>query len=87
MEHTTCSELLKSIGDYLDGDISPEICAELEEHIKGCENCRVVVDTMKKTIYLYHSQAENHNIPGDVKENLFHKLELHNYNKESDHNA
>ncbi len=79
MEHTSCSELLKSIGEYLDGDISPEDCAELEAHIRECENCRIVVDTTRKTIYLYHEKAENDCIPRDVKENLFKKLKLQDY--------
>jgi predicted anti-sigma-YlaC factor YlaD len=87
MEHIGCSELLKSIGDYLDGDIAPEICAELEEHIKSCEKCKVVVDTMKKTIYLYHEHSEINCIPGDVKEKLFQKLELKDYLKEDDKNV
>ncbi len=79
MEHTSCSELLKSIGEYIDGEISPEDCAELEAHIKECDNCRVVVDTTKKTIYLYHEKAESDGIPGNVKENLFKKLKLQDY--------
>jgi len=45
------------------------------------------VDTMKKTIYLYHEHAEKNCIPGDVKEKLFQKLELKDYLKEEDKNV
>ena len=79
MEHTNCNDLIKIIGDYLDGDISPEACAKLEEHIKGCNNCRMVVDTTEKTISLYHEIAQHSGIPGEVKENLFRKLNLLDY--------
>jgi anti-sigma factor (TIGR02949 family) len=79
MEHTNCDNLLSQIGDYLDGDISPEACAKLEEHIKGCDHCRVVVDTTEKTILLYHDIAQKNGIPGEVKEKLFKKLNLLDY--------
>lgn len=79
MDKMNCSELIRSLGDYIDGDIQPEICAMLEEHIKGCENCKIVVDTMKKTIYLYHDHAEQNSIPGEVKEKLFRKLDLQEF--------
>jgi anti-sigma factor RsiW len=79
MDHTKCNSLINLIGDYLDGDISPEACAKLEEHIQGCDHCRVVVDTTEKTITLYHQIAQENGIPGDVKENLFKKLNLLDY--------
>jgi anti-sigma factor (TIGR02949 family) len=86
MEHTNCDNLLSQIGDYLDGDISPEACAKLEEHIKGCDHCRVVVDTTEKTISLYHDIAQKNGIPGEVKEKLFKKLNLLDYMKTIEQN-
>ena len=53
-DHPQCEKLLGSLSDYIDGELRDELCLEIEKHIAGCENCRVVVDTMKKTIYLYH---------------------------------
>jgi hypothetical protein len=48
-------------------------------NIQGCDHCRVVVDTTEKTITLYHQIAQENGIPGDVKENLFKKLNLLDY--------
>ena len=84
MNNMKCNELIRSLGDYVDGDIDPEICAALEDHLKGCDNCKIVVDTIKKTIYLYHNEAEQAGIPEAVKDKLFHKLDLQDFINRTD---
>jgi anti-sigma factor (TIGR02949 family) len=78
-EHThdlSCKQLLASIGDYVEGDLNPELCQEIERHIAGCEHCRVVVDTLNKTITLYHTSAQEAEVPNDVRGRLFEVLKL-----------
>lgn len=48
-----CQQLLKSLGEYVDGTIDPELCREFEKHLAGCEACEVVVDNLRKTITIY----------------------------------
>ena len=48
-----CEELLSGLSEYLDGTASEELCEELRRHMEGCENCRVVLDTTRRTIDLY----------------------------------
>ena len=45
-----CNDLLKLLSDYVDGQIDPALCQELEKHLAGCNPCRVVIDNLKKTI-------------------------------------
>lgn len=75
MEEKTCKSLLSSLSDYVDGTAQEEICRELERHLSGCEDCRIVVDTLKKTVYLYKSNNDT-NLPVDVRERLFKRLNL-----------
>ena len=49
-----CQHLLENMSAYLDDEASAELCAEIERHLGGCDDCRVVVDTLRKTITLYH---------------------------------
>lgn len=49
----TCHHLLEELGEYLDGEAAAATCAEIERHLAECENCRAVVDTLRKTITLY----------------------------------
>jgi predicted anti-sigma-YlaC factor YlaD len=76
MEHQNCRHLLYSLSDYVDGVAEQEICAEIERHLSGCDNCRIVVDSLRKTIYLYQVTNASPALPQDVRARLFHKLDL-----------
>ena len=77
--HQNCESLLGSLSEYIDGELNPELCREIEKHLAGCENCRVVLNTTKRTIDLVQAPAEKLNLPDDVRERLFKRLDLDNY--------
>ena len=70
-----CSQLLTQLPDYLDGEARASICREIEKHLQSCEDCRVVVDTMKKTITLYR-KVPREEVPSAVHERLVRVLKL-----------
>jgi anti-sigma factor RsiW len=72
---------LSSISGYVDGDLEAALCAELERHLASCENCRVVVDTLRRTVTLYHTTAEAPALPGAVRERLYKCLDLEQFIK------
>ena len=74
-DHSTCQEILDRISDYVDGELEAALCAELEAHLTGCRNCRVMVDTIRKTITLYHSQPAAE-LPSDVEDRLYKVLKI-----------
>lgn len=74
-EQAICRELLGQLSEYIDGELEDALCAELEAHLAGCTNCRVMVDTLRKTITLYHAQAPAE-LPSDVEERLYKVLKL-----------
>jgi anti-sigma factor RsiW len=80
MEKKECRALLGSLSDYVDGTAGDELCRELERHLAECEDCRIVVDTLKKTVYLYHANTET-NLPVGVRERLFKRLNLDEFLK------
>ncbi|MFO7632750.1 MAG: zf-HC2 domain-containing protein [Caldilinea sp.] len=53
--HGDCKHLLADLSDYLDGEAAAEVCAEIERHLADCADCRAVVDTLRKTVYLYRT--------------------------------
>jgi len=77
--HTNCEELLGLLSAYIDGDLGPELCLELEKHLAGCDNCRVVLNTTKRTIDLVHAPIGKLDVPEDVRERLFKRLNLDDY--------
>jgi anti-sigma factor (TIGR02949 family) len=74
-----CNHFLPGISDYLDGELSPELCSELEQHMAVCEKCRIVVDTTRKTIEIFQTTADSQKAPNAVKERLYKRLNLEDY--------
>jgi len=72
----TCKDLLGNLSDFIDGELNDELCQELQRHMAGCKNCRVVFDTMTKTVYLYHNDAQQTEVPAEVRGRLFETLHL-----------
>lgn len=48
----SCHDYIEDLNGYIDGEIEPELCAEIEQHLGQCENCRLMVDTMRQTVQL-----------------------------------
>jgi anti-sigma factor RsiW len=67
--------MLQDLSAYVDGELEETLCLAIEEHMSGCQNCRVVVDTLRKTVLLYH-QLPPEPLPEDVEVRLFKRLEL-----------
>lgn len=45
----TCRELFERLSEYVDGELSQEICEEIRRHMDGCEACVAFAKTLKKT--------------------------------------
>jgi hypothetical protein len=79
-EQSQCKSMLVFLSDFVDGTLSEELCQEIECHAAECERCRIVVDTLRKTISLYHDYSdEPAEIPGKVRMQLFKTLNLEDY--------
>ena len=74
-----CERFLHSLGEYVDGELSEDLCAEIERHLLECHNCQVVVNTLRKTIELYHKEEEQENLPPEVGRRLYMRLNLEDY--------
>lgn len=75
MESGECRHLLDDLSLYLDGEASEAVCAEIEAHMAECENCRVMVDTMRQTIYLYQNLPQPE-LPEGARQRLYSRLDL-----------
>ena len=74
--HNNCRYLLSSLSAYIDGELSEALCQEIERHMENCENCQIVINTLQKTVDLYHQTIEPAEIPTDVRDRLFQRLDL-----------
>ncbi len=78
MHTENCRHLLSDLSDYLDGEASDELCAEIERQMVGCEECRIVVDTLGKTIFLYR-ELPRPEMSQDARRRLYQSLDLQDY--------
>lgn len=75
-KHQSCQEMLAGISEYVDGTARQSLCEEIEMHMAECPDCRVVVDTMKKTINLYRQQEGAYHMPPEARQRLYRSLKL-----------
>jgi len=64
-----CTEFLAKLTDYFDGQIDPELLAEVKEHLGVCHHCEVVVSTTQQTISIYRAH-ETYEFPEDLATRL-----------------
>ncbi len=69
-----CRGVVKELSCYLDGELDETARAELERHLGHCEDCRLVVDTTRKTVQIF-CNSEPVPLPDDVHERLHQALE------------
>ena len=55
-----CTEYIQNLCSYVDGEAGDSICREIEKHLKDCPECRIMVDTLKKTVVLCKEGEEKH---------------------------
>lgn len=74
MPEPRCRDFFEQLSDYIDGELAASLCVELEQHLADCPNCRIVVDTTRKTVslYLHTAPAE---LPEGVSERLWLAIE------------
>jgi len=68
-----CKGLIREISAYLDGEVGPELLGDIVRHLERCKDCRLIVDTTRKTIEIYYS-SEPLPLPNDVRERLHQAL-------------
>jgi RNA polymerase sigma-70 factor (ECF subfamily) len=74
MPSDDCKEVLALISQYLDLELPPEACHEIERHIDGCPPCVEFAESLRKTVDLCH-RYEPDEMPAPLSENARSELE------------
>ena len=61
----TCDEFFAELGDYLEGQLSPEVRKELELHLSECRVCHVLFDSTCKTVKIV-TDSSSFDLPQSV---------------------
>lgn len=52
MNESDCSRVFALLSEYLDQELAPATCDELEEHLGGCPECIQFVQSLKRSVQL-----------------------------------
>jgi RNA polymerase sigma-70 factor, ECF subfamily len=64
----SCKHVTDQISNYIDDQLTPELRVKIEEHLRLCNRCSIVVDTLRKLLYV--AGDENvFSVPFDCKVN------------------
>ena len=69
----SCEEVWREISNYLEGEISAEMRARMEEHFKGCKHCTAVLDGTRNVVQLV-GDATAFEVPAGSSNRLYRKL-------------
>ena len=69
----TCEEVLRELANFLDEEISVELRSQIQEHLRACHKCTVLVNTTRKTITLVAAKYVAR-LPQGVSERLIARL-------------
>lgn len=73
----TCPDVLALFSAHLEGEISPDVCAQMERHIDACPRCRGTCDSLKRTLSLCHATMPGPQVPSAVQASV--KVALRNF--------
>jgi anti-sigma factor RsiW len=69
----SCLEIFERLSEFLDGELPPVDCAEIQEHIQGCEPCVAFVESLKTSIQASHELCPDepvHKLDAETQERL-----------------
>jgi predicted anti-sigma-YlaC factor YlaD len=69
----SCEEVWREVSNYLEGEISEELRARMEEHFKGCKHCTAVLDGTRNVLRLV-GDATAFELPAGFSDRLYKKL-------------
>ncbi len=65
-----CQELFARLSEFLDGELTEEICQEIQAHMEGCEPCQALSRTLQRTVELCR-QLPSRPLPEETRRALW----------------
>jgi RNA polymerase sigma-70 factor, ECF subfamily len=65
-----CPDILTLFSRYIEGEISPAVCATMERHLESCAACRTACDSLRRTLTLCHASGADVRVPVAVQESV-----------------
>ncbi len=74
--HTlSCARVYEHLCENLDSKLDSESCRRIKAHMKECSDCSALLDSLKKTVYLY-KQYPSPSLTSQTRKKLFAVIQL-----------
>lgn len=76
MPHGTedCKEVFALLSQYLDLELPPDSCQEMEAHLAGCPPCIEFAESLRQTVALCR-QYQSREMPGPISQDARTRLQ------------
>ncbi len=68
-----CKEIFAMLSEYLDLELPPDACQEIEKHLAGCPPCIEFANSLRKTVEICHEYRAGEE-PSPIKESAKQEL-------------
>ncbi len=65
-----CSTYISNLCDYIDGDLDPELCKQIETHLGECPDCKVMLDTLRQTVKICREDGRCEELPEELSRRI-----------------
>ncbi|GBC76685.1 hypothetical protein HRbin08_00147 [bacterium HR08] len=69
----TCRQLFKRLSEFLDGELSADVCAHIRAHLEECAPCRAFLRTLEATVRLC-DQLPAAPLPDEIRRDVRERL-------------
>jgi len=60
-----CRQIFATLSEYLDLELPPDACSEMEAHLAGCAPCVEFAESLRQTVALCHEYQATE-MPGPI---------------------
>ena len=64
-----CVALFAKLSEYLDGELEPQACAGVENHMADCERCREFLESLRRAV-AHVASMEAPELPENFKRDI-----------------
>ena len=64
-----CVALFATLSEYLDGELTPGACAEVQDHMADCERCRDFLESLRRAV-AHVASTDAPELPENLKRDI-----------------
>lgn len=70
---SSCRQLFERLSEFLDGELSEDVCAHIRAHLSECAPCQTFFRTLEETVHLCQ-QLPSPPLPEEVRRDVQERL-------------